>query len=47
MKPLFALATNPAWILADQFGDRTGKGIQVALGDALVADNTLNDKLSS
>ena len=40
VKPLFALATSPAWILAARFGDRVGKGIRVAPRDALVADDT-------
>lgn len=40
VKPLFALATNPVWILAARFGDRVGKGIRVAPRDALVADDT-------
>lgn len=40
VKPLFALATNSAWILAARFGDRVGKGIRVAPRDALVADDT-------
>lgn len=40
VKPLFALATSPAWVLAARFGDRVGKGIRVAPRDALVADST-------
>ncbi|MBD2104501.1 MFS transporter [Leptolyngbya sp. FACHB-261] len=40
VKPLFALATTPAWVLAARFGDRVGKGIRVAPRDALVADTT-------
>ena len=40
VKPLFALATSPAWILMARFGDRVGKGIRVAPRDALVADVT-------
>ena len=40
VKPLFALATNPAWVLLARFGDRVGKGIRVAPRDALVADCT-------
>jgi MFS family permease len=40
VKPLFALATNPGWILLARFADRTGKGIRVAPRDALVADVT-------
>ncbi|XGV97924.1 MAG: MFS transporter [Leptolyngbya sp. BL-A-14] len=40
VKPLFALATNPCWVLLARFGDRVGKGIRVAPRDALVADST-------
>lgn len=40
VKPLFALATSPAWVLLARFADRTGKGIRVAPRDALVADVT-------
>ncbi len=40
VKPLFALATSPGWILMARFGDRVGKGIRVAPRDALVADVT-------
>jgi len=40
VKPLFALATNPSWILLARFGDRVGKGIRGAPRDALVADST-------
>lgn len=40
VKPLFALAINPTWILIARFGDRLGKGIRVAPRDALVADAT-------
>lgn len=40
VKPLFALATSPAWVLMARFGDRVGKGIRVAPRDALVADAT-------
>ncbi len=40
VKPLFALATNPGWILLARFGDRVGKGIRGAPRDALVADST-------
>lgn len=40
VKPLFALATNPGWVLLARFGDRVGKGIRVAPRDALVADAT-------
>lgn len=39
-KPVFALATSPAWVLMARFGDRLGKGIRVAPRDALVADAT-------
>jgi MFS family permease len=40
VKPLFALAVNPTWVLIARFGDRLGKGIRVAPRDALVADAT-------
>lgn len=40
VKPLFALAGSPAWVLVARFGDRVGKGIRVAPRDALVADTT-------
>jgi MFS family permease len=40
VKPLFALAINPTWVLIARFGDRLGKGIRVAPRDALVADVT-------
>lgn len=40
VKPLFAIATSPAWILLARFSDRVGKGIRVAPRDALVADVT-------
>lgn len=40
VKPLFAVAVNPAWVLIARFGDRLGKGIRVAPRDALVADAT-------
>ena len=40
IKPLFALATSPGWVLLARFGDRVGKGIRVAPRDALVADAT-------
>lgn len=40
VKPLFALATSPTWVLMARFGDRFGKGIRVAPRDALVADST-------
>ncbi|MEH1965265.1 MFS transporter [Nostoc sp.] len=40
VKPLFALATSPAWVLMARFGDRVGKGIRVAPRDAIVADVT-------
>jgi MFS family permease len=40
VKPLFALATSPAWVLMARFGDRLGKGIRVAPRDAIVADVT-------
>lgn len=41
VKPLFALAASPAWVLIARFGDRVGKGIRAAPRDALVADATL------
>lgn len=40
VKPLFALAINPTWVLVARFGDRLGKGIRVAPRDAMVADVT-------
>jgi MFS family permease len=40
LKPLFALALNPWWVLAARLGDRIGKGIRVAPRDALIADCT-------
>ncbi|MGL5939120.1 MAG: MFS transporter [Waterburya sp.] len=40
VKPLFAIAINPTWVLIARFGDRVGKGIRVAPRDALVADVT-------
>ncbi|KAM3095072.1 MFS transporter [Phormidesmis sp. 146-35] len=40
MMPLYAIAANPAWILAALMGDRVGKGIRVAPRNALVADVT-------
>jgi MFS family permease len=40
VKPLFAIAVNPTWVLIARFGDRLGKGIRVAPRDALVADAT-------
>jgi MFS family permease len=40
VKPLFALATSPVWVLIARFGDRVGKGIRVAPRDAIVADVT-------
>jgi MFS family permease len=43
VKPMFALATNPFWILIARFGDRVGKGIRGAPRDALVADSTPAD----
>ncbi len=39
-KPLFALATGPAWVLAARFLDRIGKGVRGAPRDALIADVT-------
>jgi MFS family permease len=44
LKPLFALAVNPWWVLAARVGDRVGKGIRVAPRDALVADCTAPEK---
>lgn len=41
VKPLFALATSPTWVLMARFGDRVGKGIRVAPRDALVADKLI------
>ncbi len=38
VKPLFALATAPAWVFVARFLDRLGKGIRGAPRDALVAD---------
>ncbi|OPF19732.1 MFS transporter [Microcystis aeruginosa KW] len=43
VKPLFALAMNPFWVLMARFGDRVGKGIRVAPRDALVADVTTEE----
>ncbi len=40
VKPLFAIASSPNWVLLARFADRTGKGIRVAPRDALVADVT-------
>ncbi len=40
VKPLFAIASSPSWVLRARFADRTGKGIRVAPRDALVADVT-------
>ncbi|MGB8700342.1 MAG: MFS transporter [Thermosynechococcaceae cyanobacterium] len=40
VKPLFMIASSPAWVLLARLGDRTGKGIRVAPRDALVADST-------
>lgn len=40
VKPLFAIATSPIWVLVARFCDRVGKGIRVAPRDALVADAT-------
>lgn len=39
VKPLFALAQNPLWILLARTTDRMGKGIRGAPRDALVADS--------
>ncbi|MDY6900172.1 MAG: MFS transporter [Cyanobacteriota bacterium] len=47
IKPLFALATSPAWVFVARFGDRFGKGIRVAPRDALVADVTDKTKLGA
>jgi MFS family permease len=40
LKPLYAVASSPVWVLAARVGDRVGKGIRVAPRDALVADAT-------
>jgi MFS family permease len=40
VKPLFAVAQNPAMVLLARSLDRTGKGIRAAPRDALVADVT-------
>ncbi|MBW4553995.1 MAG: MFS transporter [Aphanocapsa sp. GSE-SYN-MK-11-07L] len=40
IKPLFAIASSPVWVLLARVGDRIGKGIRVAPRDALVADST-------
>ncbi|MFM0666402.1 MFS transporter [Paraburkholderia sediminicola] len=37
-KPLFPLATSPAWVITARLLDRVGKGIRGAPRDALVAD---------
>jgi len=37
-KPIFPLATNVGWLVADRFVDRLGKGIRGAPRDALIAD---------
>jgi len=37
-KPLFAVATTPAWVLLARFSDRIGKGFRDAPRDALVGD---------
>jgi MFS family permease len=42
-KPLFPLATSPAWVLCARFFDRIGKGIRGAPRDALIADVTPAD----
>ena len=39
-KPLFALATGPAFVLTARLIDRVGKGMRGAPRDALVADST-------
>jgi len=39
-KPLFAIATTGAMVLAARFADRLGKGIRGAPRDALIADET-------
>ncbi len=39
VKPLFALAQNPLWILFARTTDRMGKGVRGAPRDALVADS--------
>ena len=40
VKPLFAIASSPSWVLLARFADRAGKGIRAAPRDALVADVT-------
>ena len=40
VKPLFAIASSPSWVLLARFADRIGKGIRAAPRDALVADVT-------
>ncbi len=47
VKPLFAIATSPAWVLLARFSDRVGKGIRVAPRDALVADVTAPSDLGA
>jgi MFS family permease len=37
-KPLFAIATTPAFVLVARFSDRVGKGVRDAPRDALVSD---------
>lgn len=43
-KPLFPLATSPAWVLLARFLDRIGKGIRDAPRDALIADISPRDR---
>jgi MFS family permease len=40
LKPLYAIASSPLWVLTARLGDRIGKGIRVAPRDALMADCT-------
>jgi MFS family permease len=40
VKPLFAIASSPAWVLVARFSDRVGKGIRGAPRDAMIADET-------
>lgn len=39
-RPLIAVATSPAAVLAVRFADRVGKGIRTSPRDALIADST-------
>lgn len=44
VRPLFALAQTPFWVLIARACDRTGKGIRGAPRDALLADSVALDK---